>query len=207
MFRFVAFRAAACAAAVALGLAFVSTAGAQTSPQHIRGTLSTFGDQSLTVKTTRGTTETIGLTKDTGLFAVRSADIKEVQPGRFVGITSVERDGKSVAREVHVFAEALRGRGEGHYPWDLGNEPSMMTNADLAQVQQVGKDRVVTAKYKGGETTISVPQDATIVLFDKTTADQLKPDSKVFVIANKQPDGKLVAAGVVVGAGGIRPPM
>jgi len=207
MSAFEAFRAAACAAAVAFGLVFVSPADAQQTPQHIRGTLTAFQDQSLTVKTARGTTETIGVTKDTGLFAVRAGDLSAVQPGRFVGITSIERNGKRVAREVHVFAEPLRGLGEGHYPWDLVSEPNMMTNANLAQVEQVGGDRVVTAKYKGGEQTISVPQDATIVLFDKTTADQMVPDSKVFVVAKKQADGKLVAAGVVVGADGIRPPM
>jgi hypothetical protein len=66
---------------------------------------------------------------------------------------------------------------------------------------------VVKVKYKGGEQTIVVPKDATIVLFDKTTPDHMVPDSKVFVVAKKEADGKLVAGGVVVGANGIKPPM
>ena len=58
-----------------------------------------------------------------------------------------------------------------------------------------------------GEQTIVVPNDATIVLFDKTTPDHMVPNSKVFVVAKKEADGKLVAGGVVVGANGIKPPM
>jgi hypothetical protein len=191
---------------MAVSLALVAPARAD-APQHIRGTLTAFQDQSLTVKTPRGATETIGVTKDTGLYIVTAADLSTVQPGRFVGITSVEQNGKRVAREVHVFAESLRGLGEGHYPWDRGSEPDMMTNADIAQVEQTGSDRVVKVKYKGGEQTIVVPKDATIVLFDKTTPDHMVPNSKVFVIAKKEADGKLVAGGVVVGANGIKPPM
>ena len=51
------------------------------------------------------------------MFLVTPADLGAIKPGRFVGVTSVEQGGKRVAREVHVFAESLRGRGEGHYPW------------------------------------------------------------------------------------------
>jgi hypothetical protein len=200
------FRALAGAAAFGLCLAIAGPATAE-PPQHIRGTLTAFQNQSLTIKTPRGATETIGVPKEAGLFIVTLADLSAVQQGRFVGITSVEKGGKRVAREVHVFDESLRGLGEGHYPWDLESEPNMMTNADIARVEEAGGDRVLKLKYKEGEQTIAVPQDATIVMFNKTTPDQVVPDRKAFVVANKQPDGSLVARAVVVGADGVKPPM
>jgi hypothetical protein len=177
------------------------------APQHIRGTLTSFQDQSLSIKTPRGTSETVKVPKEAGLFIVTPADISAVKPGRFVGITSVEQGGKQVAREVHVFAESLRGLGEGHYPWDLESDTNMMTNADIARVEEAGGNRVLKVQYKGGEQTIEVPKDAVIVMFDKTSPDQVVPNRKAFVVANKQADGSLVAAGVVVGADGVKPPM
>jgi hypothetical protein len=97
--------------------------------------------------------------------------------------------------------------GEGHYPWDLGSGPNMMTNANIAQVESVGEDHVLKLDYKGGTQNISVPPDATIVEFTPATLDQLKPSSKVFVLAKKQEDGSLVAPAIVVGKDGMKPPM
>ena len=179
----------------------------QVPPQHIRGTLKSAGDGKITVQTPRGRTETVALPANAGVFLVTPADLGAVKPGRFVGVTSVEQGGKRVAREVHVFEESLRGRGEGHYPWDLESGPNMMTNANIAQVQEVGADRVLRLDYKGGEQTIEIPPNATMVTFNKTTPDQLVPGRQVFVIARKGADGALTANGVVVGAEGVKPPM
>jgi hypothetical protein len=179
----------------------------QAPPRHIRGTLKSAGDGKITVQTPRGRTETVALPANASVFLVTPADLGAVKPGRFVGVTSVEQGGKRVAREVHVFEESLRGRGEGHYPWDLESGPNMMTNANIAQVQEVGADRVLRLDYKGGEQTIEVPPNATIVLFNKATPDQLVPGRQVFVVARKGADGALTANGVVVGAEGVKPPM
>ena len=127
-----------------------------------------------------------------------------IQSGKFVGITSVEQGGKRVAREVHVFDDSLRGLAEGHYPWDLESEPNMMTNANIAKVEEVGTDRVLRLNYSGGEQTITSPTSAAVVAFDKAPADQLAAGRKVFVIMKK--DGSEAAA-VVIGAEGVKPPM
>jgi hypothetical protein len=74
-------------------------------------------------------------------------------------------------------------------------------------VESVGADRALTLDYKGGSQNIVVPPDATIVEFTASTADQLKPESKVFVIAKKQEDGSFVAPAIVVGKNGMKPPM
>ena len=198
-FRAIFTRAAAAAATALLFL--TAPAMAQT---HIRGTLGAAKDGTISVQTAKGATEEIKLASDAGLFLVTKADLGAVQSGKFVGITSVEKDGKRVAREVHVFAESLRGLGEGHYPWDLDSDPNMMTNANIAKVSEVGAGRELKLNYKDGEQTISVPTDAAVVAFDKCGPDQLVAGRKVFVIMKK--DVK-EAALVVIGAEGIKPPM
>ena len=83
----------------------------------------------------------------------------------------------------------------------------MMTNANIAQVESVGSDRMLKLDYKGGTQNITVPAGATVVQFTASTPDQLKPGAKVFVVAAKQPDGSSVARAIVVGKDGLKPPM
>jgi hypothetical protein len=189
------------AATVLVGVLLSAPAFAQT---HIRGTLTAAKDGTIDVETPKGGTESIKLANDAGLFLVTKADMSAVQAGKFVGITSVEQDGKRIAREVHVFDESLRGLAEGHYPWDLESKPNMMTNANIAKIDQVGTDRVVRLNYSRGEQTITIPTSATVVAFDKAPVDQLAVGRKVFVVMKK--DGSEAAA-VVIGAEGVKPPM
>jgi hypothetical protein len=189
------------AAAVVAGVLFSAPAFAQA---HIRGTLTEVKDGTIGVQNLKGETVSIKLAGDAGLFLVTKADMSAVQSGKFVGITSFEQDGKHVAREVHVFDESLRGLAEGHYPWDLEAKPNMMTNANISKIDSVGADRVVKVEYKGGEQTITIPTDATVVSFVKAPADQLAVGRKVFIVMKKDvPE----AAAVVIGAEGIKPPM
>jgi hypothetical protein len=181
-------------------------ANAAEASRHIRGTVTGYQNRELTVEKTRGGPETVKLVDGSGIFLVKKSDLASIKPDQFVGITSVEESGKRVAREVHVFAEDLRGLGEGHYPWDLDGGPNMMTNANIAKVQNVGGDRVLKLNYSGGEQTISVPNDAAVVLFEKTSADQLVAGRKVFILMKPQAEGNTAAA-VVVGADGLKPPM
>jgi hypothetical protein len=189
------------AATVLVGVLLSAPAFAQA---HIRGTLTAAKDGTISVETAKGGTESIKLANDAGLFLVTMADMSAIQAGKFVGITSVEQDGKRVAREVHVFDESLRGLAEGHYPWDLESKPNMMTNANIAKIEEVGTDRVVRLNYSRGEQTITIPTSATVVAFDKAPADQLAVGRKVFVVMKKDAPE---ASAVVIGAEGVKPPM
>jgi hypothetical protein len=200
--RFVKPFIAAAALASLLGLGGNAFAQAP----HVRGTLTEVKDRTIGVQTAKGT-ESITLAPDAGLFLVTKADMSAIQSGKFVGITSVERGGKRIAREVHVFADSLRGLAEGHYPWDLETEPNMMTNANIAKIDEVGGDRVLKLNYSGGEETIAVPTNAAIVAFDKAGPDQLAAGRKLFIVMKKENDGTMVAAAVVIGADGVKPPM
>jgi Cu/Ag efflux protein CusF len=182
-------------------------ATADAPPRHIRGTIEAVDGRTVTVQTAGGKIAPVTLADDAKVFTVAAADISAIKDGKFVGITSVERNGRRVAVEVHVFDESLRGRGEGDRPWDLESEPNMMTNANIAQVKAVGDDRVLTLAYKDGSQTIAVPPDATIVTITPGTPDELKPGAKVFVIAHAVPEGRLAAASISVGKDGLKPPM
>ena len=189
------------AATVLVGVLLSAPAFAQA---HIRGTLTAAENGTIGVQNAKGETISIKLASDAGQFLVTKADISAIQSGKFVGITSFEQDGKRVAREVHVFDDSLRGLAEGHYPWDLEAKPNMMTNANISKIEEVGTDRVVKVDYKGGEQTISIPTDATVVSFVKAPAGELVAGRKVFIVMKKDvPE----AAAVVIGAEGIKPPM
>ena len=57
----------------------------------------------------------------------------DIKPGMFVGSAGMmQPDGSQKAIEVHIFPEAMRGTGEGHYDWDL-QPNSKMTNANVEQ--------------------------------------------------------------------------
>ena len=195
------------AAALAAVIGFAAPASAQ-QPRHIRGTLTEVTATQATVQTAAGKTEAVKLTEKSAVFIVAPADFSAITANKFVGITSVEKDGKRIAREVHVFAEALRGLAEGHYPWDLESDPNMMTNANIGKVEMVGTDRVLKLDFKGGEQTISIPSTAVVVSFEKATAGEMKVGAKVFIIATPADDAAGTSAiVVVVGAGGMKPPM
>jgi hypothetical protein len=130
-----------------------------------------------------------------------------VGSGKFIGTTTVgERNGALIAEEIHIFPESMRGTGEGHRDWDL-RPNSKMTNANVADVVKMGKDRVLTVKYKDGEKKILVPASTVVVAFEPVEKSELKAGSHVFLIAQKQADGSLMAPRVNVGLKGQIPPM
>jgi len=176
-------------------------------PVRIRGVVEKIDGLVLTVKAKGGETVAVRMTENYVVTGVAKASVADVAVGRFIGTATVgERDGALVALEVHVFPESMRGTGEGHRDWDLALG-SLMTNANVANVTAVGKDRVLTVQYKGGEKRIFVPESAAIVSFTPAERSELKPGAHVFVNSTRQPDGSLTAPRVNVGLNGLVPPM
>jgi hypothetical protein len=176
-------------------------------PVRIRGTVERIDRTNLTVKANNGQSMNVKLADNYVVMGIAKASLADVATGKFIGTTTVgERDGALVALEVHIFPENMRGTGEGHYDWDL-RPTSKMTNANVANVTSMGKDRVLTVQYKGGEKKVLVPEKAVIVSFTPVDRSELKPGVKVFVNAQRQPDGSLTAARVNVGLHGQVPPM
>jgi hypothetical protein len=82
-----------------------------------------------------------------------------------------------------------------------------MTNANVEQMVTAVNGHTLNLKYKGGEKTIFVPDDAVIVSYVIGDKNDLKPGAKVLVVAAKLPDGTLEARAWRVGRDGITPPM
>jgi hypothetical protein len=202
------------AAAVLLGLAGLLPSSAQEPPQRVRGTLDVIEGDRLSVQTREGETLDVRLKEGSDIFVVTPSSLDDVEAGDFVGITSIDVRGRRVALEVHLFAEDLRGVGEGHYAWDLVHEPNMMTNATVAEIEQVGPDRELELTYAAGEgaqnsqgaQTILVPPDIPIVQIERSgTRDMLTPGRPVFLMVEPSDDGPQAVATVI--GEGVDPPM
>lgn len=192
----------------ALLLASISASAlAQTTPVRVRGTVEKLENSVLTVKSRDGGLLGIKLADNFAVIGLTKATLADVAPGRFIGTSTLgERNGALVALEVHIFPESMRGLGEGHYPWDLKPE-SLMTNANVADAVSLGRDRVLTVQYKGGEKKILVPEGASIVTYVPIEKSELKPGAPIFSVAQRQPDGSLTAARITIGVKGLVPPM
>ena len=183
----------------------------------LRGTLVAVDDKLLTVMNDDEETFEAVLTEDTGLFAVTPAKWSEIRPGQFVGITSVASGNQRVALEVHIFADDLRGTGEGHYPWDLTKDPNMMTNATVAEIEEVSPaERQLRLTYKEGEgenaaqgeQVITVPDFVEVVHLAKSEdLGLVAPDRRVFLLVQDREQGPPAAVAIAVGLEGAVPPM
>jgi hypothetical protein len=198
---------AAPAATVALLLGTVWGVAQSGDPVRIRGVVVGLEGSTLVVHSREGADVSIRLATDWAATGVVKAAMSDIKPGTFIGTASLpQTDGSQRAIEVVVFPEAMRGLGEGHYPWDL-KPTSMMTNANIANSVDGVDGRTVTLSYKGGEKKVTIPADAPIVTFAEATAADVKPGARVFVPALRQADGAINASRVVVGKGDVIPPM
>jgi hypothetical protein len=202
-------------AALAIG-ATPPAEAAEQKPYRVRGTLESVEGNKLRVDTREGETLDLTLADDTRVLVVRPASLDEIKQGDYVGLTSIDAGGKRVAIEAHIFADDLRGTAEGHVPWDLIKEPNTMTNATVAQVEEVGDQRELKVSYKQGEgeqktegsQTIYVPEDLAIVKMEKASdRSVLQPGKQAFMLLRDAADGSHTALAVVVGEEGATPPM
>jgi hypothetical protein len=196
-------------------LCLANGADAADEPYHLRGTLVAVEKDLVTVENEDEERFEVAVTEDTGIFLVTPAEFADIKPGQFVGVTSVDSNGQRMALEVHVFAEDLRGTGEGHYPWDLVKGPNMMTNATIAEIEEVSPvERELRLTYKEGEgegqgqgeQVIRVPDFADVVFLEKALDPSvLVPERSAFLIVKDAPSGPTAVA-IAVGKG-VTPPM
>lgn len=196
------------AVGVASMLATLPASAEEPAKMRARGTIEQVDGDTFGVKTRSGSDLKVRLAEKPTILAVTTSSLADIKPNTFVGITALpEVDGSLKATEVHLFAEALRGAGEGHYPWDL-QPNSTMTNAAVTDQVKSVDGQTLTLKYKDGEKKITVPADAPIVAFEPGDKADLKPGAKIFVpVATRQPDGSLQVPRIVVGKDGLTPPM
>ena len=198
--------AQAIGAAVTLVIVTLSPARAAETV-HVRGAIVSLEGSTLTVKTREGPNAAVALKPGFKVAGVAKVSLDDIKPGDFVGIASLPTAaGGDGAVEVLIFPPAMKGTGEGSYPWDL-KPKSTMTNATVTNAVKGVQGRTVTLAYKGGEKTISIPDGVPIVTFGPATEADLKPGATVFIPAQRGADGALAAGFVAVGANGVNPPM
>ena len=197
--------------AAALVLVFGASPTFAQDAVRVRGTIERVDGQTYAVKSRDGTELKVVLADNALVVAIVRASIADIKPGSFVGVTGMpQADGSQKAIEVHIFPEAMRGTGEGHYSWDL-QPKSTMTNASVVDIEQTVTEvdgRVLSMKYKDGEKKIIVPPKVPIVTYVPSDKSELKPGVQIFInAAKKLPDGTLQAPRVNFGRDGLTPPM
>ena len=204
-FRLMSIVSSVVAVVALVGIAEVHPAQAENV--RLRGKVVSLDGSTLRVKTREGTDAAVALKSGWKVTGVAPASLADIKPGDFVGIASLPKSsGGDGALEVLVFPAAMKGTGEGSYPWDL-RPGSTMTNATVANAVKDIEGRSLTLAYKGGEKTISVAEGIPIVTFAPATEADLKPGADVFIPAQRGDDGALASGFVVVGVNGVAPPM
>ena len=194
------------AAALSL-LTVISIANAQ-GTVRLRGTVDRIEGSMYVIKMTDGTEAKVAPTEKALFVAIVKASLSDIKQGSFVGTTGMpQADGSQKAIEVHIFPEAMRGTGEGHYPWDLRPQ-STMTNANVEQTATGVDGQTLTLKYKDGEKKILVPPDAMIVTYVPGDKSEITPGTKIFIAAAKKlDDGTVETPRINYGKNGLGPPM
>lgn len=203
-------RRGALAAMTVVGLVMAgAAASAQTPPPRVRGTIEAVNGDTVQMKTRRGETVAIHLGDKTLVVGVSNTRLADLKPGRFIGSAAVPQpDGTLRAVEIHAFPESMRGTGEGHYAWDLG-EANTMTNGSIGTLTAVpggAGGRTMTVTYGGGEEkTIVVPEDVPVVDLHPGDRSLIKPGARAYAVGPKGEDGAIEAVRLYVGENGVVP--
>jgi hypothetical protein len=197
--------------------AIVSTLAATSAyaqAQRLSGDIQRVEGNLVFAKGRDGSALTVKLADNVVVTAVLKATVADIKPGAYIGSGAVpQADGSQRAVEVHIFAESMRGQGDGHRPGWYGAPNGTMTNGAVDPTGTVGAagttsggDPVFVVKYKEGEKRIVVPSNAHIVRYEVGSKSDLKAGEQFSIqAATKQADGTFTAPRINVGKDGGRP--
>ena len=187
--------------------ALAQTPPPQGTPTRIRGTVEKLDGHMLTVKSRDGQSMPITLADNVAVAYLVKASMTDINSGDYLASTGIKgTDGKIHAIEVRIFPEALRGAGEGQYPWDLKPD-TVMTNATAGTIAKSADGNVVSVTYKGTTSDYTIDADTPIFAYAQGDKSLLVPCAAVFIVAPKKDDGTITAARVTVEKDGVKPPM
>jgi len=191
----------------------VSAGYAQQQTQRLAGTIDKVEGSTVIGKGRDGNAVTIKLPDNVVVTAVHKATVADIKPGAYIGSGAVpQADGSQKAVEVHIFAESMRGQGDGHRPGWYGAPNGTMTNGAVEPTGTVstvggpGGEPSFVVKYKEGEKRIVVPPNAHIVRYEVGSKDDLKAGASFSIqAAAKQADGSFTTPRINVGKDGGQP--
>jgi len=177
------------------------------TPERVRGTIDSLEGDTLHVTTREGQPITVALTAETTVSGTVPRSLDEIGPGTYVASAGMPGpDGRINAVEVRIFPEELRGRGDGHRPFDLAPDSSM-TNATVAEVVSVENGEVLKVTHKDGESELVIGPDTPIYSTELADRSLLQPGIYIVAFARKMPDGTIIANSVTAERDGLRPGM
>jgi hypothetical protein len=194
---------------VLIAAALLAAVGVMSAPaqqtMRVSGTIEKVDGDKLVVKPNSGTDVTLTLTPKAMIVGVAKANLADIKSGDFVGSAAMpQADGSQKALEVHIFAEQMRGTGEGHRPFTVPG--STMTNGTVGDMVTATGGNTLTVKYKDGEKKIVVGPDVPVVRYVVTDRSELKPGAHIVALnAVKKPDGSIDAPRINVGRDGLIP--
>jgi hypothetical protein len=177
----------------------------QPQPLRVSGSVESMNGSTLVVKQKDGTDATVKLADKAQVFGAEPAKIADIKTGDFIAVGAMPQpDGSQKAILVTIFAEAMRGIGEGFHPWDRPN--STMTNATVDTTVAGVDGQVVTVKYKDGDKKIVIGSDAEIRRYVPSDISELKAGAAIAIPrAEKQADGSLQAGRIYIGRNDVKP--
>jgi hypothetical protein len=184
----------------------VLPAMAQQQTVRLRGAIKALDGHTLLVRSRDGVELKLNLADKLLVVEVVKASMADIKEGAFIGSGAMPQpDGSQKAIEVHIFAESMRGTGEGFRAWD-GAPNSTMTNGSVGTTVTGVDGPVISVKYKDGEKKIVVTPDVPIVRYEVSNISALKPGASFSVnAAVKEPDGTFDVGRVNVGRDGVVP--
>jgi hypothetical protein len=192
-------------AALSFALVCIAVPASAQEIVRIRGTIERIDGPVYVIKNREGAELKLTLTDNPLFVAISPSSKADIKAGMFVGSAGMmQPDGTQKAIEVHIFPESMRGTGEGHYDWDLKPQ-SKMTNGNVEQTVSGVDGPVLSVKYKDGEKKLVVTPETVVVTYVPGNKDEVKPGTKVFVAAKKQPDGTFQAPRITYGRNGAGP--
>jgi hypothetical protein len=201
-------RTKAVIAGIAFAVALVAATALAQAPQtvRLRGVIEKVDGQTALAKSDKGEELKLNLADKMLVVEVVKASLADIKPGDFIGSGAMPQpDGSQKAIEVHIFAESMRGTGEGFRPWD-GAPNSTMTNGTVGTSVTGVNGPVITVKYKDGEKNIVVGPDAPIVRYVVGDMNAVRPGVAFSIVAAvKQPDGSFNISRINVGKDGVVP--
>jgi hypothetical protein len=201
---------AALAVAMAPSGAEASAKNSPHMPVRIHATIEKLDNDLLTVKTDKGGVLTLVMTPKTDISGVATRRIGDIKPDDFIGVTATEdSQQKFHATEVHIYPDAMRGAGEGHY----GSATKSTINAAVAAVANSADGRLLTLSFQNKATgmteatKVDVSRSVPVLAFVPADQRLLKPGADAVLLVFKEDDGDLIAVAVVAEENGIKPPL
>lgn len=164
-------------------------------PTRVRGTISAFDGNVLSVSSGGGKNTAIQLADKTVIVFTQPIALADIKPGDFLGVTSAKGPGGSLtALEVRRFPKPVN---PGHRPFD-GRDDQTMTNATVSAMVQSASGRELTLAYEGGSQKILVPEKAAISTLVPGQRSHFVPGAPVNLTASSGDGGKLTALRIQV---------